>query len=418
MIKIDNEFNEAVYQHKTTSGLSLIYIHRPGFKKSAAVLGVPFGALNIEQVVDGKKISHPLGVAHFLEHKVFEDEHEDILSQFSKIGGSANAFTSYHETMYYFNHETELLAPLKLLLQFVRRFDIDEQSVEKEKPIIVEEIKMYEQMPEMRLIQNTYQNVFHEFPYIYDIAGTPETVNETTLADLQRAYNLNYADDNMTLVVIGNEAPEALFAFVEKHTQNRNTTKHNLENIYPNEPSTIVHEHRELEDRTQNTKMSLCYKFAYPKDNHLMDEMILKFVLDMNFSDLNDDYQTLLDEDIISDFFGYDIDLKEDFGVIYFFNESEKVDAFKKFIDHKMNHLILDESLFVQIKRKTYGDMIYSLSNFERLAVNMARYALQDKDYLDFLKDVKNIEFSQISPVLELLEDKECSLFVLKNKDV
>lgn len=417
MKKIVNEFNEAVYHYQTSSQLKVQYLHRPGFKKSAAILAVPFGALNIKQIYNGQEIQHPLGVAHFLEHKVFEDEKEDILSQFSKLGGSANAFTSYQETMYYFTHETELFAPLNLLLQFVRRFDIDTQSVEKEKPIIVEEIKMYEQMPEMRLLAETYRNTFHKFPYIYDIAGTEASVNATTLEDLQTAYRLNYADEQMVLVLVSNQDPQTVFDFIEEKTKERKATHFSLENVYPDEDKSVVHSFRQQKDRTKSTKMSLTYKFHYPQHNHLLDEMLLRIALEMNFSDLNEDYQKALDAQIISDYFAYDVDVKEDFGVIYFFNESENSEAFKRFIDDKMNRLDVDEVLFKQIKRKTYGDMIFSLSNPERLAINMARFALQENDYFSYMQHVKNFEFSQIKAVLAYLEDKDCSFFVLSPQE-
>ena len=417
MKKIANEFNENLYTFKTRSNLTVKYLHRPGFKKNAAVLAVPFGALNIKQKLNGKEIIHPLGVAHFLEHKVFEDEQEDILSQFSKLGGSANAFTSYQETMYYFTHDTHLFEPLALLLKFVRRFDIDKASVEKEKPIIVEEIKMYEQMPEMRLLAETYRNTFHQFPYIYDIAGTEESVNQTTLENLQMAYKLNYADEQMTLVLVSDQAPQTVFDFIEAQTQTRVSKGIALENIYPQEPKTVVHAYRQQQDRTRSTKMSLTYKFPYQKTNHLLDEMLLRFVLEMNFSDLNDDYQKALDAGIISDYFAYDVDLKEDFGVIYFFNESERSEQFKAYIENKMNDLVIDEESFMQIKRKTYGDMIFSLSNPERLAVNIARFDLQGDDYFTYMKDVKNFQFYQVQAILELLKEKDCSFFVLKQKE-
>lgn len=95
--------------------------------------------------------------------------------------------------MYYFGHNGDLEAPLRLLIQFVSKFSVSEESVEKEKGIIIEEIKMYEQMPDMRLLNETYVNLFHHYPFIYDIAGTEQSVTETTRADLLRAFEMNYS---------------------------------------------------------------------------------------------------------------------------------------------------------------------------------------------------------------------------------
>ena len=131
MKELINSFDENIYHFVTDSGLNTYYLHRPGFKKSTAVMAVPFGSLHLSQKYDGQLVRHPEGSAHFLEHKLFEDEKEDILSTFSKMGASANAFTSHDETMYYFTHNSDLMEPLNVLLDFTRRFDIQEASVEK-----------------------------------------------------------------------------------------------------------------------------------------------------------------------------------------------------------------------------------------------------------------------------------------------
>src|SRR5699024_3517612 len=103
MKKIKNIFNETAYHYVSESGLNTYLIHRPEFKQSSAVYGTPFGALNLSQTINGEtQVEHKSGLAHFLEHKLFEDDAVDVLSLFAQIGASGNAFTSYDQTMYYF----------------------------------------------------------------------------------------------------------------------------------------------------------------------------------------------------------------------------------------------------------------------------------------------------------------------------
>lgn len=416
MKKISNNYNEDYYHFVTDSGLNVYYLHRPGFKKSTAVLASPFGALHLEQEIDGQVIKHPQGLAHFLEHKLFEDDEEDVFHAFTEVGASANAFTSYDQTMYYFNQNNDLLDALDILLRFVRRFDIDEKSVEKEKPIIVEEIKMYEQMPDMKLLAETYQAVFHEFPFIYDIAGTSESVNNTSLKDLQTAYSLNYHDQRLVLVVIGNEEPSTLKDFINQHPQNSNNDLPEVKNKIESEPLTVNKTYHEVYESIETEKMSYSFKFEYKGKDRLLDRFAIRRILDMNFSEMNEEYQEWLDNDIISDFFSYDVDLRDGFGVVYFFNQSSKYQEFQDLIDYKMKHLILDENKFNQLLRRNYGEIILSLSQFDNLAFSIARSHFEGHDYFGYIESLKALEFNHLDKYLEMIKSNEKSFVLMKRK--
>ena len=405
MKKISNSFNEQAYEFKTDSGLQVYLVHRPGFKKTTAVYGTPFGALNLQQKVNGELMTHKSGLAHFLEHKLFEDEQGDVLSQFSDLGASANAFTSYHQTMYYFDFNGEIEKPLTLLLDFVSEFKISEASVEKEKGIIVEELKMYEQMPDMVLLMETYRNIYHNYPYIYDIAGTENSVNDTQLFDLEEAYRVNYHDSRMVLSIVSPEEPFKVKEIIDARCKNHVKAMDKVEDIFPDEPMTVHHTDRVIHKKVETPKMSLCYKFPYEtKLNKSLDEFLLKLVLEMNFSELSNDYQNALDEEIISNQFSFEIDLREDHGVIYFFNESNHYEGFNDFVDCKMKALNIDEKLFKQLKKRYFGEMIYSLSNVNRLAITLAQTYFDGINYYEYMESIKELEFEDIFQITEIFE--------------
>lgn len=417
MKAINNDFKESLYSYKTASGLDVILIHRPGFKQSTAIYATPFGSLNLEQKLNGEHIVHKQGLAHFLEHKLFEvEDGTDVLSTFANMGASANAFTSYNETMYYFTHNGAIQEPLELLLDFVSSFKISEASVEKEKGIITEELIMYEQMPDMILLTETFRNVFHDYPLIYDIAGTRESVADTTLADLELAYEMNYNDGRMVLVVVSPEDPEILKSIIDAKTKNHPKSFNHVEDTFKTEAHEVVHEHRTLKAQVTQDKMSLAYKFPYEGNDRLMDEFKIRIILDMNFTDMDPQFQSYLDDKILSQTFQYDIDIQEDIAVIYFFNDGEDFDAFKTLINDKMQSLSIDEALFDQLSRRLYGEMIFSLSNISRIGITVARFHLDDANYYDFMKNIKALQYEDLFKIAQTLNNFSISSLLLTDK--
>lgn len=414
MIKVKNDFNEEVYTFTTPSGLAVTIVHRPGFKRSSAVYGTPFGALNLKQSLDGVLINHKSGVAHFLEHKLFEDESKDILSQFAELGASGNAFTSYEQTMYYFGHNGDLEAPLRLLIQFVSKFSVTKESVEKEKGIIIEEIKMYEQMPDMRLLNETYINLFHHYPFIYDIAGTEASVTETTLADLRRAYEMNYADHRMSLTIVTPKDPNEVERIVLEETLNHRKQVETVKDIFDEEPMHVAIKEREILGDVEEPKMTYSFKFPYTNNDKLKDEFLIRMLLEMNFSEMLPEYQDWLDSGIVSDSYGYDIDIRESFGVVYFVNEGSKDEAFKTLINSKMRHLQYDESSFNQLTKRYYGEMIMSLSKTDELAITLGRAHFDGVSYFEYLEMIRDLPFEALEKVAAMIENSDDSFLIMK----
>ncbi|WP_240915937.1 EF-P 5-aminopentanol modification-associated protein YfmH [Erysipelothrix sp. HDW6C] len=417
MKKIDNAFKEAVYTFNTKSNLTVYIVHRPGFKRSSAVYGTPFGALNLKQNVNGDLIEHKSGVAHFLEHKLFEDPTRDVLSQFSDMGANGNAFTSYDQTMYYFGHNGPIAEPLKLLINFVSRFAVTAESVEKEKGIIVEEVKMYEQMPHMRLLNETYRSVFHAYPYIYDIAGTEESVNATTLEDLKRAYELNYSDHRMVLVVVSPEDPQSIHDLIVAETEGHTNSTDVVEDVFDPEEMSVVDRYREISDNVETPKMSLSYKLPYWGDNKQKDDFLISMLLEMNFSELNEDFQSWLDTDLVSNGFSFGTEVRDEFVLITFINEGEQTERFHLVIDEVMNSLQVDEMKFQQLANRYYGEMIMSLAKTDELAITIARAHFDGMNYFEYLEMIQNLKFDDIKMVMNKINTDNSSFLVMKKKD-
>ncbi|MGL5540585.1 MAG: EF-P 5-aminopentanol modification-associated protein YfmH, partial [Erysipelotrichaceae bacterium] len=210
------KYQETYYETTLDNGLRVVLFHRPGFDKSFFLMGTPFGAFDLQQVdEEGNEYHFPAGIAHFLEHKMFEHPDGDVMDQFSNMGVNVNAFTSYGETCYYFSTTQAIKEPLELLLDFTQVLHIDGASVEKEKGIICQELAMYRQQSDSRLINETFGCMYHEHPLKYDIGGDDESVNATTLAQLQDCFALNYAPSKTILVGVSSEEPTTILEWIQ-----------------------------------------------------------------------------------------------------------------------------------------------------------------------------------------------------------
>lgn len=405
MTEIKNAFNEDYREFISSSGLKINILFRPDFSQSTAVYGTDFGAVHLRQIVDGKLETYPSGAAHFLEHKLFEEEEGDILSQFAALGANANAFTSYFETVYYFNKQGSIFDALRLLIRFVRRLNISEESVAKEKGIILEELNMYEQMPDTVLLKETYRSIFHTYPFIYDIGGTKESVSDMTYDDLMRAYKHNYQDSKMQLFIITHEDVDSITRLIEDETRRLPLERFSVVNALEAEDISINRSEYDLYRDVQSTKTSLAYKFAYTGDNALADEFLLLLLLQSYFSYVNDDYQIWLDKEIINSEFSFDIDIRDGIGVIYFFNETEKSDEYFTLIEESLAYIKIDETTFEQLQKRYYGSCIFALSMSERLAISMARSSFRGQDYFAYLEDIRSLTYRDLKRVIPYLSN-------------
>ena len=167
----NERYDETYYAETLDNGLKVIIWHKPNFQNSQFLFATPYGALDFKQKDEnGNLVAYPSGIAHFLEHKMFESKKGDVMELFSQLGANVNAFTSYNETVYYFSTTNkDVEQEVNLLLDFVQELEITEESVEKEKGIIIQELNMYLQMPDSRLLFESFKSMYHNHPLNSDL---------------------------------------------------------------------------------------------------------------------------------------------------------------------------------------------------------------------------------------------------------
>lgn len=234
------------YYEKLDNGLTLYMIPKPNVNNVYVTYTAKYGSIHNEFVPLGEKklVKVPTGIAHFLEHKMFEQRDGiDPLVYFTEKGADVNAFTSYKNTTYLFCGALNVKENLEYLLNLLNSPYFTDENIEKEKGIIEQEIKMYDDMPSWVLIETIYNNIFHKHPLKYPVAGTVASVNKITKEQLYQSYHTFYQPHNMFLVVTGNFEPNEIRATVKAFFSNqKQRPAKEIKLVSIKEPDSVVKE--------------------------------------------------------------------------------------------------------------------------------------------------------------------------------
>ena len=425
MEKIYNlRFDETYYKEVLPNGLEVTIFHKPDFKTTACTFGTKFGALHIHQKIEDKEYNFNPGLAHFLEHKLFESEDKDIMLEFNSIGANVNAFTSYDSTIYYFTTTKEDFdKPLNLLLDFVQSLNITEESVEKEKGIIIEELKMYLNMSDVRLVNESYSSLYETHPLRHDIGGTVESVTNTTKQELEECYRFNYHPSNMKLVIASSCDPNHIIDIVRENQNNKTFEKaHKVESIFDEKILEVNTKKHSVIMDVNKPKVSYAIKLNIDSLNDLERikfEWSLQILLEMHFTSINPNYQKWIDNKIITDFFWFEVDSGINYKHIIFYNETLDIDEYEEFITDQLNilkNITIDKKLLAQIKKRFLGLSYRVFNDIEDIAVNHLKFLLNDINYFDVIDIIVSINYEYITEVLKSVKFNNYSIVTIKNK--
>lgn len=237
----NDRLSEVVYTARLPVGLAVQVLPRPGFAKKYATFATRYGSVdNRFRTPDGQILEVPDGIAHFLEHQMFAQEDGDAFEKFAALGASANAFTTYTSTTYLFSCTERFEEALRVLLDFVQEPYFTDEGTAKERGIIQQEIRMYEDNPSWRLRQGLHQCLYQVHPFRIDIAGTVESVGRITTDLLQRCYQTFYHPGNMVVSVVGDVDPERVVELVAERVEAHGHQPRGLaERLIPDEPPEV-----------------------------------------------------------------------------------------------------------------------------------------------------------------------------------
>ncbi|MEG1366972.1 MAG: pitrilysin family protein, partial [Oscillospiraceae bacterium] len=298
------------------NGLTVLVKEMPDFCGVHAVYSTAFGSIESGFIADGKKYDLPAGIAHFLEHKMFENEDGDAFELYAKTGASANAYTSFDKTSYIFSATDNIDASLDILLSFVSHPYFTKETVLKEQGIIGQEIQMYDDSPSWRLLFAITGALYHNHPLRVDIAGTVETIAEITPELLYACTDAFYRPENMVLAAAGNITKAQLLAACER--AGIAEKKGEVVRLPKAEPQEINQKETELYMSVSKPLLGIGFKENPSIGEEFKNEIICDLLTDLIIGDMTPLYRELYDEGLISaDFSGELLNVDGAFAILF-----------------------------------------------------------------------------------------------------
>jgi predicted Zn-dependent peptidase len=406
-----DQIQENLYYEKMSNGLDVYILPKKGFNKTYATFTTKYGSIDNHFVPlnEDDFVKVPDGIAHFLEHKLFEKEDGDVFQQFSRQGASANAFTSFTRTAYLFSSTNNVERNLETLIDFVQDPYFTEKTVEKEKGIIGQEITMYDDNPDWRLYFGVIQNMYKNHPVKIDIAGTIDSITPITKDMLYQCYNTFYHPSNMLLFVVGPVDPDQVMDQVRSNQEKKPYEKMpEIKRQFDEEPDAVAETKQVLKMNVQSPKCLVGLKAPEPTQQGkemLKQELSMNVFLDLLFGKSSTYYFDLYNEGLIDETFHYDYTQENGFGFVTVGGDTEKPDL----LAEKLKELLLKakaESLFTEeglerTKKKKIGAFLRAVNSPEFIANQFTRYAFNEMDLFDVVPTLESLSYDDIQKVAD-----------------
>ncbi len=399
------------------SGLTIYVYPKEGYKSTYAIIGTKYGSVNTRFKVDGgEEITVPDGIAHYLEHKLFESEDGDAFARYAKTGANANAYTSFEKTCYLFSCTEKFEESFEILLDFVQSPYFTAQTVAKEQGIIGQEIRMYDDSPSWRVMFNTLVGMYQKHPVRIDIAGTVESIAEITAEKLYECYNSFYNLHNMTLCVAGNTNVEQVLKIADKML--KPCEKHEVESIFEEEPYEVGQAYIEQKFPVTIPMFNLGFKERIGSEPIGSAKAaytdILLYALASQSSPL---YNKLLDSQLINDSFDFERMEGPNYAAVIFGGESRDpkraAEIIKEYIAAAKENGIPKEE-FERAKRAVYGNIISDFNSNENIANVIIDMDFENRELFEYVDSAANATLDDINERLsEILDVNNCTLSVV-----
>lgn len=390
------------------NGLTVQLIPMANFHKTYAILTTDFGSVDRKYKLhpDDDWYEIPDGVAHFLEHKLFEKEDYDAFDLFGEHGADANAFTGFTQTSYLFSTTSQLKENLEVLLDFVQRPYFSAASVAKEQGIIGEEIKMYADNPGNRLYMGMMENLYPHDPMHIDIAGTTESIAQTTPKILYDVYKAFYQPANMTLTVAGSLDVDETFQWIENNQASKEFVaypKPIRAAIISDPTGADVIKSRTQAMAVERPKVMVGLRGLDTWSNgreRLKIKSAIELGLEMLFDDTMDNYLQLYNRGILDDSFSFSFEIERGFHFATFATETDQVQTFidemTKVLAKAEELLVAERTQFEATKRASLGRLIFNLDSPEAIANRFEGALFDQATIYDEIAAMEAITFEDV----------------------
>lgn len=413
---------EKYFEIDHKSGLKIFIMPKENYSSSYAVFGTKYGSIDtkFKRSDSDEWITVPEGIAHFLEHKLFENEDLDAFARYAKTGASANAYTSFDKTCYLFQCSGNFEASLEILLDFVTHPYFTKETVEKEQGIIGQEITMYYDVAGWMSTFNLLRCLYKNHPVRIDIAGTVESIAQITDRLLYDCYNTFYNLNNMCLAVVGDVTPEQVLGVCDKMLEKAEPLS--IERSFDDEPREIVESYAEY-----NLAMSMpVFSFGYKEECKDLTQNLRKMIevnilLEILAGDTSGLYNKMFDNGLINTSFSKEYFTGFGYEAIMFDGESVNPQAVADEIKKAVAALRadgIDDEQFENARRSLYGREIMEYNDIDSIANAVLSAYFNGYSVFDTMEIYKSVTKEDIEKRLEnMMMEEYSALSVVKNKE-
>lgn len=413
---------EKYYEIDHKSGLKIFVMPKENYSSSYAVFGTKYGSIDtkFKRSDSDEWITVPEGIAHFLEHKLFESEDLDAFARYAKTGASANAYTSFDKTCYLFQCSGNFEASLEILLDFVTHPYFTKETVEKEQGIIGQEITMYYDVAGWMSTFNLLRCLYKNHPVRIDIAGTVESIAQITDKLLYDCYNTFYNLNNMCLAVVGDVTPEQVLGVCDKMLKKAEPLS--IERSFEDEPREIACSYAEY-----NLAMSMpVFSFGYKEECKELTQDLRKMIevnilLEILAGDTSELYNKMFDNGLINTSFSKEYFTGFGYEAILFDGESVNPQAVADEIKKAVASLKangIDDEQFENARRSLYGREIMEYNDIDSIANAVISAHFNGYSVFDAMEIYKSVTKEDIEKRLEnMMMEEYSALSVVKNKE-
>jgi len=423
------DINEVMYKYNHKSGLNVFVIPKKGYSKKYAVFATHFGSINTKFSEEGnrKVTTVPEGIAHFLEHKLFDQKDGSIMDKFSLLGSEPNAYTSFNQTVYLFSCTDKFNENFGLLLNFVQNPYFVDESIEKEKSIIKQEINMYKDNANWRSFFNFLKALYKNNNVRNEILGTSESIDNINKEILLKCYNNFYNLTNMVVCIVGDVDKDEVFAQIEKQIENNYKSETEVRRIFPKEPEKINVPYIEEKMQISMPLFQIGYKdnfinnIAWSKNqiNNIVDpstdelfenktdllkrEISIKILLEMIMGRSSSLYLSLYEQGLINNTFDFDYTAEENYAYSVISGESQDPIKVKEIILQNINEKFsnLNEQDFVRVRNAMYGRNLRWFNSVETISGRFVSSFFKDNYLFDYFNLYDKIDFEYIINIMK-----------------
>lgn len=413
-----NQINEVLYKEILPNGLTVYLLPKEGFHKTYGLFSTDYGSIdNHFGYANETMHTVPDGIAHFLEHKLFEKEDGDVFQKFGQHGASANAFTSFTKTSYLFSATNQIRKNLETLLDFVQMPYFTKETVEKEKRIIGQEIQMYDDDPNWQQFFGVIKNLYPKHPLHIDIAGTVESIAAITAEDLYLCYHTFYHPSNMTLFIVGNIDPEETMNWIRENQAAKTfSAAKEIKRLFPEEtvqeiipesimrmpvtrPKGVLGIKGNMEKRPTEGRELLRYKQS------------LNLLFQLLLGNTSANYLRLYDQGIIDDTFGFEVSLDRSFYFADFSGDAEypeeMLQAVEEILLNYENDPEMNEKNLELLKKKMLGKYFQSLNSLEFIANQFTQSLFGETTLFDLPDVIRSITLNDVRSAAKVFIDQK-----------